>query len=210
MSPSNSLHCAGEASSQPALTQAEGHCSSLCDRMMNLVVGSSELVQSAVSPGAPTEGLLKVQCVCVCVCVCVCIYIHMQYNFLQTVTKLYEMLGNMAKYVRYNYTLHLYTVAPCAVCGSVCLYLPCHSYLQETGEITASVCRPWVSVCLLSLFRLRWLGHTSHSKFMHSSTIFRCALVCVCVCVCVCGPFVCGHEFEFRNSNLGQVRFEGT
>ena len=116
----------------------------------------------------------------VCVCVCVCVYIHMQYHFLQTVTKLYEMLGNMAKYVRYNYTLHLYTVAPCAVCGSVCLHLPCHSYLQETGEITASVCRPWASVCLLSLFRLRWLGHTSHSKFMHSSTISRCALVCVC------------------------------
>ena len=27
---------------------------------MNVVVGCSELVQSAVSPGAPTEGLLKV------------------------------------------------------------------------------------------------------------------------------------------------------
>ena len=49
-----------ESSSQAGLTQAEGHCSSLCERLMNLVVGCSELVQSAVSPGPPTEGLLKV------------------------------------------------------------------------------------------------------------------------------------------------------
>ena len=47
-------------SSQPALTQAEGLCSSLCERMMSVVVACSELAQSAVMPGAPTEGLLKV------------------------------------------------------------------------------------------------------------------------------------------------------
>ena len=53
-------HTSDESRSQPALTQAEGLCSSLCERMMNVVVGCSELVQSAVSPGAPTEGVLKV------------------------------------------------------------------------------------------------------------------------------------------------------
>ena len=47
-------------SSQPALTQAESLCSSLCERMMSVVVACSELVQSAVLPGVPTEGLLKV------------------------------------------------------------------------------------------------------------------------------------------------------
>ena len=50
----------GGSSQVVGLTQAEGHCSSLCERLMNIVVGCSELVQSAVSPGTPTEGLLKV------------------------------------------------------------------------------------------------------------------------------------------------------
>jgi len=58
-------------------TQAEELCSSLCERLMNFVVASHELVQSAVSSGPTTEGLLK------------------------TVTKLYSVMANLAKYVSF-------------------------------------------------------------------------------------------------------------
>ena len=52
--------CADGVSSPQLGTQAEGLCSSLCERLMNFVVSCHELVQSAVSPGPATEGLLKV------------------------------------------------------------------------------------------------------------------------------------------------------
>lgn len=85
--PSSSDDSTDGSSSQPALTQAEGLCSSLCERMMNVVVGCSELVQSAVSPGAPTEGLLK------------------------TVTKLYNTLSNLAKYYVSLYTFLFHIIS---------------------------------------------------------------------------------------------------
>ena len=53
------VHTDGVSSPQLG-TQAEGLCSSLCERLMNFVVSCHELVQSAVSPGPATEGLLKV------------------------------------------------------------------------------------------------------------------------------------------------------
>ena len=41
-------------------TQVEGHCSSVCERLMNFVVAYHELVQTAIPSGPSSEGLLKV------------------------------------------------------------------------------------------------------------------------------------------------------